>query len=413
MMKKFFDTSALLDLSNTLFDLAEKFVIAQTTLKELESIKESAHKDEEIKYRARHVLHFLYNNQEQYEVADGKQIEKLLAKRGLALNNDSTIMETAAQYHKTSPICFVTSDLACYFLAVNTFKLDAQFAQPNAKAAEQKGYIRIQLSDNELADFYAARGRGDVEKNIFSAHINQYVVLLDSTGVIADIFRWTGDAFRALTYKGVNGGPVGKVDPRNLEQKLAFDLLQNDNVTIKILSGPFGTGKDYLMLAHAVQMLRTGQINKLVWVRNGVRVKNTPDIGALPGSQNEKLLPYAMPMVDFLGSIDLLNQYMENEKIELENLGAIRGRSWTNSIIYCSEAENLTKEHVQLLIGRVGEGSQLWLNGDYRQVDGKAFEANNGLMIAIDKLSGSSLFGHVKLQKTERSKTAALADCLD
>ena len=57
-----------------------------------------------------------------------------------------------------------------------------------------------------------------------------------------------------------------------------------------------------------------------------------------------------------------------------------------NTIIMCSESENMTKEHIQLLIGRVGEGSALWLNGDYRQVDEKVFETNNGLTIAIDKL---------------------------
>ena len=82
------------------------------------------------------------------------------------------------------------------------------------------------------------------------------------------------------------------------------------------------------------------------------------------------------------------------------------------TLIYCSEAENLTVD-VQLLIGRVGKGTQLWINGDYRQVDGKAFEANNGLMMAIDRLKGQKLFGHVKMHQIERSETAALADLLN
>lgn len=79
----------------------------------------------------------------------------------------------------------------------------------------------------------------------------------------------------------------------------------------------------------------------------------------------------------------------------------------------CSEAENLTKEHVQLLIGRVGEGSNLWLDGDFKQTDSKVFEENNGLNIAIEKLKGHQLFGYVHLEKSERSETAALADLLD
>ena len=125
------------------------------------------------------------------------------------------------------------------------------------------------------------------------------------------------------------------------------------------------------------------------------------------------MLPYAMPMADYLGGKDELNEMLEAGSIELENLGALRGRSWDNTIIYCSEAENFTKEHIQLLIGRVGKNTQLWINGDYRQVDGKVFEANNGLMMAIERLKGQRLFGFVKLHKVERSDTAALADLLD
>ena len=101
------------------------------------------------------------------------------------------------------------------------------------------------------------------------------------------------------------------------------------------------------------------------------------------------------------------------DKLEIEHLGWIRGRSFSNAIIMCSEAENLTKQHVQLLIGRVGKGSNLWLDGDFKQVDSKIFEENNGLRIAIEKLKGNKLFGYVNLEKSERSETAALADLLD
>lgn len=100
-------------------------------------------------------------------------------------------------------------------------------------------------------------------------------------------------------------------------------------------------------------------------------------------------------------------------KVELVHLGFIRGRDIKNSIIMCSEAENMTKEHIQLLLGRVGEGSSLWMNGDYKQVDGDVFLKNSGLILAVDKLKGHPRFGFVKLLKTERSETAAMADLLD
>ena len=99
--------------------------------------------------------------------------------------------------------------------------------------------------------------------------------------------------------------------------------------------------------------------------------------------------------------------------VEIQPLGFIRGRSFNRSIIYCSEAENLTKRHIQLLIGRVGDGSTLWINGDLRQIDDVAFERNNGIQKLIDKLTGNERFGTVYLPITERSETARLADMLD
>ena len=148
-------------------------------------------------------------------------------------------------------------------------------------------------------------------------------------------------------------------------------------------------------------------------MRNNVGVKDTKDIGALPGNTIDKIFPYVMPLADHVGGVDGIEMLMRQGKLEVQHLGFIRGRDIKNSIILCSEAENLTKQHVQLLIGRVGEGSSLWLDGDFKQVDSKIFEENSGLNIAIDKLKGNKLFGFVHLEKSERSETAALADLLD
>ena len=155
------------------------------------------------------------------------------------------------------------------------------------------------------------------------------------------------------------------------------------------------------------------QFEKIVWVRNNVGVKDTKDIGALHGNTIDKIFPYVMPLADHVGGVDGIEMLMRQGKLEVQHLGFIRGRDIKNSIILCSEAENLTKQHVQLLIGRVGEGSSLWLDGDFKQVDSKIFEENSGLNIAIDKLKGNKLFGFVHLEKSERSETAALADLLD
>ena len=127
----------------------------------------------------------------------------------------------------------------------------------------------------------------------------------------------------------------------------------------------------------------------------------------------DKLIGFAMPLADALGGKEGLLYLINSGKVEIVPLAHVRGRDFKNSCIMVSEAENLTKEHIQLLVGRVGEGSTLYLDGDVRQTDKNVFEKNNGIIEAVNRLKGNRLFGYVELQKTERSETAALADLFD
>lgn len=168
------------------------------------------------------------------------------------------------------------------------------------------------------------------------------------------------------------------------------------------------------MVSHAFDLMEKGKIDKLIWVRNTVGVKDAKEVGYLPGTLQDKLWPYCQILSDILGSEFALQDAISRGKVELQALNFIRGRSYKNAIIYCSEAENLTKEHVQLLISRCDEGTQLWMNGDYKhQVDDKVFETNNGLKESIECLKGNRMFGVVELQRIERNKVAGLADLLD
>ena len=162
-----------------------------------------------------------------------------------------------------------------------------------------------------------------------------------------------------------------------------------------------------------MKAIEDGKFEKLVYVRNAIGVKDANEIGFLPGSKEEKLRPFTMVLADHLGGETGLDMQIMAGTISIEHLGHIRGRDIKNSIIYCTEAENLTKEHVQLLIGRVGEGSTLWMNGDFKQTDNPLFRMNSGLLTTVQKLAGHEKFGYVQLQKTERSDTAAMADLLD
>lgn len=253
----------------------------------------------------------------------------------------------------------------------------------------------------------------DPKNNIAECVQNQYLLLTTTDGA-SDIFKWTNEyGYKKLSYQKINNTYTGKIAPRNPQQCMAFDMLQDKNTTIKVLTGRFGSGKTFLMVVSALQLLSENKFDKIVYVRNNIQVKDTKDIGALPGSEFEKLLPFVMPIADHVGGIDGVEILMRQQKLEVQHLGFIRGRDIKNSIILCSETENMTKQQIQLLIGRVGEGSSLWMDGDFKQTDAKVFEENNGLNIAIDKLKGHKLFGYVHLQKSERSETAAMADLLD
>lgn len=274
---------------------------------------------------------------------------------------------------------------------------------------EYYGFRDAVMSDDEMSEFYSS----ERNENTYGCLQNEYLVLKNEDGQVCDQFKWNGTHYIKVPYKQVNTRFIGKVKPRNLQQQLALDMLYDQDITVKVLVGKFGTGKDYLMTSAAVDQLERGRFDKIVWVRNNIEVKNSKPIGHLPGDYKDKLLPFAMPLADHLGGVEGLEYMLSNNRVELVHLGFIRGRDIKNSIIMCSEAENMTKEHIQLLLGRVGDGSSLWINGDYKQVDGDVFMKNSGLIIAVDKLKGHPRFGFVKLLKTERSETAAMADLLD
>ena len=263
-------------------------------------------------------------------------------------------------------------------------------------------------TDTTLSAFYS-----DPATNWFDCLENQYLVIADKDGKPVGEYKWDGHKYVRLRFKNIDNIFSGRIAPRNVQQRMAFDMLQDDKTTVKVLTGCFGSGKTMLMVVHALDLISKEKFDKLVWVRNNIEVKDTTPLGALPGSAYEKLLPYVGPLADHVGDIEGIEQLIERGQLEVQHLGYIRGRDIKNSIIISTEAENLTKQHVQLLIGRVGEGSNLWIEGDYSQVDKKVFEENSGMKRAVDKLQGNELFGYVNLPQTERSATARLADKLD
>jgi len=212
--------------------------------------------------------------------------------------------------------------------------------------------------------------------------------------------------------KKYSKGKSAVITPRNDEQVCAFDLMQDPTKTVKLLTGTWGTGKTLILVSAALEALKQGRFEKIVWIRNNVDVKDTKDLGALPGEVIDKLLPFLGPFIDHAGE-NSVRTMLNKGTLVVEPLQSLRGRNFDNTLIMCSEAENLTKEHIQLIIARAAEGSEVWFDADNRQRDKASFEKSKGIETLIERFAGQKLFGYVHLIKSERSETAAMADLLN
>ena len=273
---------------------------------------------------------------------------------------------------------------------------------------DYKGYTELDLTEEGLADFYSNRAQ-----YVDLVRENQYLLIKDSTGEIIDKYCRQNGELRQVLFCKLGGSFTGAIKPRNPQQACLFDMLKDKTSKIKLVTGRFGSGKTLAMTNAALELIEKGKFERIVWVRNNVSVKDAPEIGYLPGTEIDKLTPYVMPLADHAGGEEGIKKMLENGTLEVIPLGHLRGRSLRNCIVFCTECENLTRQHIQLLMGRIDEGSQLWLDGDVKQRDKDIFEKSAGLERMIERLAGNKLFAHIHLEKSERSEVAALADLLD
>ena len=270
------------------------------------------------------------------------------------------------------------------------------------------GYKELVLTDEQLGQLYS---EGKIDGYEFVE--NEYLIVKDEEDKVIDKLVYRHGGFEPVKYSYFKNTYTGQLKPRNVHQEVAFEMLKNPDITVKLITGTWGTGKTLALVVAALDAVQRGDFDKIVWVRNNVQVRDTDQIGALPGDAYDKMLPYLGPFCDHVGGEDGVRMLIESGQLEVIPLGFLRGRSIRKAIIICSEAENLTKEHIQLLMGRVDDGSALWLDGDVRQRDRVVFEKSKGLEVMIDRLKGEELFGYVHLVKSERSATARLADKLN
>lgn len=275
---------------------------------------------------------------------------------------------------------------------------------------EYYGCKDIVLSSEEIEQFY----RVDLESPNLDLVVNEYGIIKDTDGNIIDkVVKRKDGSIEWPHYKAVNTSMAGRINPRNIYQECAFDMLQNPTSKVKLLRGVYGSGKDFLMLYHSLQLLEKGKFQKIVFIRPNHTVANVPDIGYLKGDVWEKLSWTLGPFYDKCGGEEGVKEMVARGQLELVPLPFIRGRSFDNSIIYVTEAQNTSVEIMKLLLSRVGDGSEIWLTADTHQTDKKIFDQDNGINRLVERLKGNPLFGYVYLPKTERGDVADLATLLE
>lgn len=208
------------------------------------------------------------------------------------------------------------------------------------------------------------------------------------------------------------------ITPRNAEQTMAFDLLNDPSILLMGITGTAGTGKTLLALAAA--LAHADEYQQILLARPIVSLANK-DIGFLPGDYKQKVMPYMQPLFDNLNVIKAqfgenssqlrkIEEMVNSEQLVIEALAYIRGRSLANVICIIDEAQNLTPQEIKTVITRAGENTRMIFTGDVQQIDSPYLDSrSNGLAYMIERMRGEEFFGHVNLIHGERSHLSDVA----
>ncbi|HEY4020737.1 MAG TPA: PhoH family protein [Pseudonocardiaceae bacterium] len=198
---------------------------------------------------------------------------------------------------------------------------------------------------------------------------------------------------------------------RSAEQRIALDLLLDPEIGIVSLGGRAGTGKSALALCAGLEaVLERGQHRKVVVFRP-VYAVGGQELGYLPGSESEKMGPWAQAVFDTLGALvsdNVMSEVMDRGMLEVLPLTHIRGRSLHDSFVIVDEAQSLERNVLLTVLSRLGTGSRVVLTHDVAQRDNLRVGRHDGVAAVIEKLKGHPLFAHVTLTRSERSPIAAL-----
>ena len=198
---------------------------------------------------------------------------------------------------------------------------------------------------------------------------------------------------------------------RSAEQRVALDILLDNEIGIISLGGRAGTGKSALALSAGLEAVLEKRLHKKVVIFRPLYAVGGQELGYLPGTENEKMSPWAQAVFDTLGALvsqQVIDEVVERGLIEVLPLTHIRGRSLHDSFVIVDEAQSLERGVLLTVLSRIGQGSRVVLTHDIAQRDNLRVGRHDGVVAVIESLKGHPLFAHITLTRSERSQIAAL-----
>ena len=198
---------------------------------------------------------------------------------------------------------------------------------------------------------------------------------------------------------------------RSAEQRIALEMLLDPEVGIVSLGGRAGTGKSALALCAGLEAVLERNQHQRVVVFRPLFAVGRQDSATCPGSESEKMAPWAQAVFDTLGALtsrDVIDEILDRGMLEVLPLTHIRGRSLHDAFVIVDEAQSLERNVLLTVLSRIGAGSKVVLTHDIAQRDNLRVGRHDGVVAVVEKLKGHPLFAHVTLTRSERSPIAAL-----
>ena len=409
--KKFYDTCSLLaEIDND--DLfAERFYISSISLHELENIKTSKNKTEDVRYKARKLSHLLDEHYNDYDVVvyNFEISDYIVGTLGLDVTiPDNQIVGTAKYMSEKEDVVFITNDIGLKNIA-RYLGLEVCSVENN-NLDEYKGFVEKSLSEEDMAYFYEHNS-----ENIFGLFINQYLILKDEKDEIVDTYRWNGTQHEPLFKRNIQSLYFDKLKSKDIYQSCAIDSLMN--CTITAITGKAGSGKSLLSLMSAMYLIEKGKYDRIVVMFNPTKTRGASDMGFYSGDFIDKAMQNSIGQIltTKFGDRYAVDLLLSQNKLKLVSMADCRGMEISDSeILWITESQNTSIDLIKLCLSRVSSGAKVFIEGDYlSQVDSNAFDGNNnGLKRMIDVFKGHEEFGYVQLQNVWRSKIAELCELL-